>query len=378
MNRFMGRDCSSCFVWIMWMLLLGMWAIWSSGCGGDSPAERLWKIETASRWVQKDERSRPEKAGLDRKLPASPDAIGWGRYGNLWIVFERHLGRIRDIVQTTDVELIRLPRDENDEPDGTLEAHVLATGVSGRGERIAVGTPQGCAAILELAPDPTWKRVPVFEEGETGLMPWVGWTPDGMLTIGTQGDCQIMAINPETGKVSWHRYESVGRYPGTSPNGRLLVLPWSEGAPAEVLIAESGKTKATLPPPPARLKRHRFYGAVSDSGRWVVQGMGYPWVTLWNTESGSTDRFPMDDKKALPKSFAFLPGREVCVVLTTRGVLLLDVPQRQQVGSWKFPDGVRSCSFVPLSDLAVSADGARIAVRAAADSAMIYVLSLHQ
>ncbi|MBN2492236.1 MAG: hypothetical protein JXQ29_15425, partial [Planctomycetes bacterium] len=170
-------------------------------------------------------------------------------------------------------------------------------------------------------------------------------------------------------------FSCAGPYPRSSPDGRLLLLPWSEGAPAEIVDAESGRVLASLPSPESTATR--YYGAVGDAGRWVVQGRGDARLSLWNVQSGIATEYCLEEKNARPESLAFLPGLDVCVVLTTGGVLLLDVPRRQRLGDWKLPAGVRLKTFVPSSDLAVSRDGTRLALRAVAgDDVMIYVLSV--
>ncbi|MBN2489616.1 MAG: hypothetical protein JXQ29_02060, partial [Planctomycetes bacterium] len=87
-----------------WVVLLYTWAAGLCGCSGGALAERHWKIETIGRWVHEtgiEERAPGDPHGV---LPSSPDAVGWGKGGELWILFEGRLGRIQDPVQPGRIE----------------------------------------------------------------------------------------------------------------------------------------------------------------------------------------------------------------------------------------------------------------------------------
>lgn len=296
----------------------------------------------------------PVRAGLPSDHPVR--AVAWGDSRELWISFDGHVGRISDPSATAEIEVFPMPST----PDGdALESQVLAP--RGPRGRMAVATPSGYVAVSASAAPATLRALPMRSEPwRAGLMPWVGWTGSGALTASVHLTCDVVALDPDTGIDVWRRTEQVARYPSGSPNGKFLLLPWAEAnAAAEVLDAATGKTISSLP----NSDSSRVYGAVDDAGRWVVQGRYDAELVVWETTSNSFERVRMEGEGAQPIALAFLPGTTRCVVAAPNALWVLEATSRKWLAHWTAPAGVRLDTFVPLSDLAVSGDGSRIAIR---------------
>jgi hypothetical protein len=296
----------------------------------------------------------PMREGLppDRMLKA----LAWGHSGDLWLGFDKGFGRIADPTSLAEIELFPMPST----PEGdTLAPQVLAP--RGPGGRIAVGTYSGYVAVSVPGRPETVRTLPIRSlPGAAGIMPWVGWTSAGTLTASVHITCDLVGLNADTGTDVWRRTEQVARYPSGSPNGKFLLLPWAEGdAAAEVLDAATGTTISSLPNSDAS----RVYGAVDDTGRWVVQGRYDADLVVWETTSNSVERVRIAGEGALPIALAFLPGTTRCVVATSNALWVLEATTRQWHAHWTTPAGATLNTFVPQSDLAVSHDGSRVAVR---------------
>lgn len=170
-----------------------------------------------------------------------------------------------------------------------------------------------------------------------------------------------MALDPDTGRDGWRRADTVARDSSVSANGRFPLLPWaSPEAAAEVLHTAPGATLAQLAD-----AEGSSYGAIDDSGRWVVMGRHDEKLTIWDTPSKSTSIVSMqgDGGHVQPIGLVFLPGSTHCVVASSSPVALLDVLHRRWLASWSPPGDERFDVLMPRSDPAVSADGTRIARR---------------
>ena len=232
----------------------------------------------------------------------------------------------------------------------------------GPGGRVAVGTGDGYVVVRTRDDPLRLRRFPMREDPiEAGIMPLVAWTGSGAVLASVHLTCDIVALDPDTGRDVWRRTETVARYSAVSPNGRFLLLPWAPPeAAAEVLDTATGSTLAQL-----ANAEGSSYGAIDDSGRWVVMGRYDEKLTIWDTTAKSTSIVSMrgDGKHIQPIGLAFLPGSTHCVVASSSSVALLDVPHLKWLASWSLPGEARFDAFMPQSDLAVSADGTRIALR---------------
>ncbi len=360
------------------VLVLGLAAV-LAGCarpraGGTPPAcppEAAWTLRPLIAWIAQDgEATRSIGCPVREGLPPGQflHAVAWGRDGDLWAAFDDGIGRIADPLSGTGVDLLAMPLDADGD---ALEPQVLAPG--GPTGRLAVGTPDGYVAVSGPGVAHAMKAFPIRAEPErAGLMPWVGWTATGTVTASVHLTCEVVAIDPDTGRAAWRRTETVARYPSGSSNGRFLLLPWAEAdAPAEILDAATGGTIATS----ARKGSSRDYGAVDDSGRWAVLGRYDEEIAVWDVTSNEVSTVRMEGQDARPIAFAFLPGSARCVVAAHDGIALLDVRARRWLARWSSPGGIRLAAFVPGGDLSVSPGGDRIAVRIEGGGLLVLAVS---
>jgi hypothetical protein len=341
------------------------------GCGQPEPGQKAnWTLMPVVVWAsdEADATHLPDGVPVRRALPSAPQAIAWGNDADLWATFDEAVGRIPDAVTATRIDLIDPPPDEGVEDSFLEPSQVLAPG--GPGGRVAVGLWNGLVAVLTPGDQPNWSLLPVREEPYgAGIMPLVRWTSFGALAIHVHLTCDMAVLDPETGADVWRRTDGAARYPGMSANGKYLLLPWEAGIAAEVLDAATGNSLASLPP----AEKGRVYGAIDDSGQWVVLGRYEDSLTIWDVTLGKTSQVQMEGEGAVPVGLAFLPGTTTCAVSGPRTVRLLDVPTRQWLTRWTLPGGSQIFTFLPQGDLAVSPDGRYIAVRASGPT--IYVLA---
>jgi hypothetical protein len=309
----------------------------------------------------------PKGPPIFRRLPSDADGIAWATGGGLWVTCidagEGEVVRLRGAAEGAEQPPLVRPIPDRD------TARVLAP--SPNGGRVALGCDD--EGLRVLAPDPgaddaVW---PVAASGaNVGLISRVQWTPRGRIALGVHLVCVVGAIDPRTGRYAWRREEKVARYLGRSPDGHLVLLPWAEGAPAEIVDADTGQTVASRPGPPGG----RDYGAVDDDGAYVVMGRDEARITIWNVKKGTASVVALAVEKGVD-GLEFLPHSPYVVIASALAVEVLDVRTGRGVARWTMPDGDRLRTYVPASDLAVSPEGTRIAVRCEAG---VHVLAVER
>ena len=316
----------------------------------------MWTIRPTVAWGHKgNSAARRYGVPLHNRLPVGEGAlraVAWGQDGALWVSFQDGFARIANPVEASDHEVLRTPNGAH------LDAQVLAA--DGPGGRVAVATGGG-HVVVSAADDPQrWSALPIREQPyKAGLMPFAGWTAGGKLAVSVHLTCDIVVLDPDTGRDVWRRTEKVARYPTLSKNGRFLLLPWADlDASAEILDAATGKTLASL-----ENTRGRTYGAVDDLGQWAMMGRDDSTLTLWNASTGANVLTSIPKTGVQPYGLSFLPGTTIGVVSERTAVRLLDVPTGRWLAEWSLPDGGELDPSTPQGDLAVSGDGRRLAVR---------------
>jgi hypothetical protein len=350
------------------VLLLAIAGSALCSCAGDEPSEDAApKLSPLVVWASPEilPEQLPQGVVVRRTLPSTPSALAWGTDRDLWFALDDSIGCIADVTSDGAIDRHELPPDEFDEP---LEpSQVLAA--AGPGGRVAVGLWNGLVAISDTREANVWTVLAISEEGaSTGILPWVGWTQTGALTVHAHLTCETVGLNPDTGAGIWRRADGAARYPAASPNGRFLLLPWETGVAAEILDAATGKSLSSLPNP----GKDRVYGAVDDEGRWSVLGRYGRQLTVWDARSGATAEVEMEGADARPVGLAFLPRSTICVVADLHSVALLDVLRRRWISRCSLPEQSEVLTFLPRGDLAVSGNGRYIAVRAAGPAIHVF------
>lgn len=169
-------------------------------------------------------------------------------------------------------------------------------------------------------------------------------------------------------------------YPALAADRRSLLLPWSEGHPAEVRAVASGQRLARVGPPPP-VGHDRCLGALAR-GASVAAMAGSPGVVwLWDHHRGTVASYRPREGASLGRCSAIeavAGGPAMFVVAWEHGLELIDGVTSSRVGLLKSDVPIQWCGAEPRKRLRASPSGWKIAICTRDPATMLAVVDILQ
>lgn len=238
--------------------------------------------------------------------------------------------------------------DDGTERNGTLKA----ISASPNRSMFAIGTVDGNLVVGSMAEPANSRIVWRPERPEDDLLYLCAWrTPTGVLFARASGG--VYQYDLVSATVTSLRDERIARYATVDSDVSVMLLPWAEGSPAELLRSTGGAIWTHSAPANSH---GRYYGAVSTGGEFVVMGRYGGKLSVFDVFRNAERTFESANETQLCGALGFIPKSSACVVAWDWGLEVVDVRTLKSLATHRFSAAANLSDF-PGSVMQISNHG---------------------